>query len=199
MHAVRSRAHILLSFLVRPSSLMRCCAFLSCFAVLASTFLSCSEQPFLCSLPVIRLVALRMYSRVSHALRLCAFRWRAGSLAAHRAGCLARSASASRSLWYVGPYCCAAGSFRIMCVCEEPALFNKHCLVACLRALSDASAAALPRQARCWQQGLRTGCHDLSGIRLQAGTILETATAATYEFVAHKKKKGKKRPPVAAP
>jgi hypothetical protein len=76
-------------------------------------------------------------------IRLCAFRWRAGSLAAHRAGCLARSASASRSLWYVGPYCCAASSFRIMCVCEEPALFNKHCLVACLCALSDASAAAL--------------------------------------------------------
>ena len=143
MHAVRWRAHILLSFLVRPSSLMRCCAFLSCFAVLASTFLSCSEQPFLCSLPVIRLVALRMYSRVSHALRLCAFRWRAGSLAAHRAGCLARSASASRSLWYVGPYCCAAGSFRIMCVCEEPALFNN---IAWLRAFA---LCPMPRLLHC--------------------------------------------------
>lgn len=90
--------------------------------------------------PFIAPLALR-----SPHIRLCAIRWRAGSLAAHRAGCLARSASASRSLWYVGPYCCAASSFRIMCVCEEPALFNKHCLVACLRALSDASAAALPR------------------------------------------------------
>ena len=110
-------------------------------ACLRGPLVATARAPALLGLaPFIAPLALR-----SPHIRLCAFRWRAGSLAAHRAGCLARSASASRSLWYVGPYCCAASSFRIMCVCEEPALFNKHCLVACLRALSDASAAALPR------------------------------------------------------
>ena len=98
-------------------------------AGLRGPLVASARSPALLGLaPFIAPLALR-----SPHIRLCAFRWRAGSLAAHRAGCLARSASASRSLWYVGPYCCAASSFRIMCVCEEPALFNKHCLVACLR------------------------------------------------------------------
>ena len=88
--------------------------------------------------PFIAPLALR-----SPHIRLCAFRWRAGSLAAHRAGCLARSASASRSLWYVGPYCCAASSFRIMCVCEEPALFNN---IAWLRAFA---LCPMPRLLHC--------------------------------------------------
>ena len=43
--------------------------------------------------PFIAPLALR-----SPHIRLCAFRWRAGSLAAHRAGCLARSASCIEEL-----------------------------------------------------------------------------------------------------
>ena len=63
-------------------------------AGLRGPLVASARSPALLGLaPFIAPLALR-----SPHIRLCAFRWRAGSLAAHRAGCLARSASCIEEL-----------------------------------------------------------------------------------------------------